>query len=123
VNRIFVLVGAVSAGLSVAAGAFGAHSLKGVLSPEQVNIFETAARYQMYHAFGLLIIGQMSETADPTMRRAGWCFFAGIVLFSGSLYLVALTGVRWFGAITPIGGAAFIAGWIAIAWWVWKKQR
>lgn len=122
-NRLFIVFGAVSAALSVAAGAFGAHSLKGVLTLEQLNVFETAARYQMYHALGLLIIGRVGETSDRAMRRAGWCFIAGIVLFSGSLYLVALTGVRWLGVITPIGGAAFLGGWIALAWWAWKKER
>jgi len=119
----FLLMGSIFAGLAVAAGAFGAHFLKGLLDAPMLAAFETAARYQMYHALGLLIIGQMSETSDRAMSRAGWCLVAGIVLFSGSLYLVALTGVRWLGAITPIGGAAFLAGWIALAWWAWKKER
>ena len=122
-SRNFVLVGAVFAALSVAAGAFGAHSLKAIIPAEMLTVFETAARYQMYHALALLIIGGMaSHVSERDIRIAGWCFVGGIVLFSGSLYVVALTGTRWVGAITPLGGAAFLSGWIALAWNLWQKK-
>jgi len=123
-SRNFVLVGAVFAALSVAAGAFGAHSLKAIIPAEMLTVFETAARYQMYHALALLIIGGMaSHVSERDIRIAGWCFVGGIVLFSGSLYVVALTGTRWVGAITPLGGAAFLSGWIALAWNLWQKKE
>jgi uncharacterized membrane protein YgdD (TMEM256/DUF423 family) len=121
--RNFFLLGAVFAALGVAAGAFGAHSLKGMVSADMLVVFETAVRYQMYHALALLIVGGMlTHPFERTMRVAGWCFVVGIVLFSGSLYVVALMGIRWFGAVTPIGGVAFLAGWIALAWNVWLKK-
>jgi uncharacterized membrane protein YgdD (TMEM256/DUF423 family) len=122
-NKIFVLLGAINAGISVAAGAFGAHGLKAILAPDMLAVFETASRYQMYHGLALLAVGMMDTRVparDPAL--AGWCFLAGIVLFSGSLYVLALSGVRWLGAITPLGGAAFLAGWIAVAWSVWRSK-
>jgi uncharacterized membrane protein YgdD (TMEM256/DUF423 family) len=103
--------------------AMGAHSLKAIIPAEMLTVFETAARYQMYHALALLIIGGMaSHISERDIRIAGWCFVGGIVLFSGSLYVVALTGTRWVGAITPLGGAAFLSGWIALAWNLWQKK-
>jgi uncharacterized membrane protein YgdD (TMEM256/DUF423 family) len=119
--------GAMLAGFGVAAGALGAHSLKGIMSADRLVVFETAVRYQMYHAIALLIVGAMLEhpsyRADRAMQTAGWCFISGIVLFSGSLYVVALAGIRWFGAITPLGGVAFLAGWIVMARAVWKSRE
>jgi uncharacterized membrane protein YgdD (TMEM256/DUF423 family) len=117
VERFFACLGALSAFLAVAAGAFGAHALRARLSPDLLAVFETAARYQMYHALGLLAVAWMvTRWPGPWPVRAGWLFVAGTVLFSGSLYALALTGVRWLGAITPLGGAAFLAGWLCLAW-------
>jgi uncharacterized membrane protein YgdD (TMEM256/DUF423 family) len=114
--RIFVILGALSALLSVAAGAFGAHALRARLSPEYLAAFETGARYQMYHALGLLAVGWIAARwPGPLPQWAGWLFIAGTVLFSGSLYALSLTGIRWLGAITPFGGVAFMAGWLCLA--------
>ena len=116
-DRLFFGLGAVLAGLAVAAGAFGAHALRSRLEPDLLAVFETAVRYQMYHALALMAVAWASTrwfgAAAPT---AGWLFVAGIVLFSGSLYVLALSGVRWLGAITPIGGLCFLAGWVGLAW-------
>lgn len=113
--KIFVVLGAVLAGLSVAAGAFGAHALRGQLEPRMLEVFETAARYQMYHALALFAVAWLvQQTQAQAAQLAGWAFVAGILLFSGSLYAMALTGVRVLGAITPIGGVAFIVGWSAL---------
>jgi uncharacterized membrane protein YgdD (TMEM256/DUF423 family) len=121
-DRLFGTLGCVSALIAVAAGAFGAHSLRSRLSPDLLTIFETGARYQMYHALALLAaalaIGRGSGTA---VHVAGWCFVAGTLLFSGSLYVLALSGIRWLGAITPLGGVAFLAGWLAFAWAAWQS--
>ena len=107
-----MLVGAVAALIAVAFGAFGAHGLRGRLSPDMLAVFETAVRYQMYHSFAILITALALARFDGWLiRTAGWLFTAGIVLFSGSLYALALTGVTGLGAITPIGGLAFLAGW------------
>ncbi|MFI5235947.1 MAG: DUF423 domain-containing protein [Gemmatimonadales bacterium] len=115
-DRRFVLLGALLAGLAVAAGAFGAHALKDRLSPGDLAIFETAARYQMYHALALLALaGIASRWPGPLLSWAGWLFVAGIALFSGSLYALALSGVRLLGAITPLGGLSFLAGWTCVA--------
>jgi uncharacterized membrane protein YgdD (TMEM256/DUF423 family) len=123
-SRNFLLLGAVFAGLSVAAGAFGAHSLKGLIAADRLVVFETAARYQMYHALALLIVGGMlTHLPEQNIRVAGWCFVAGIALFSGSLYVIAFTTLRWVGVFTPLGGAAFLVGWIALAWNLWQKKR
>ncbi len=114
-DRTFAALGALSAGISVAAGAFGAHALRARVSPDLLAVFETAARYQMYHALGLVAAAWATERAPGAAAWAGWLFVAGTVLFSGSLYALALSGVRALGAITPFGGIAFIAGWIALA--------
>jgi uncharacterized membrane protein YgdD (TMEM256/DUF423 family) len=120
-DRVFVVIGALSAAIAVAAGAFGAHGLRARLSPDLLTIFETAVRYQMYHALGLLAIGlAFVRSPGSTLALAGWLLVAGTVVFSGSLYLLSLTGARWFGAITPIGGVLFIAGWLAFAWAVFR---
>ena len=111
-DRTFMLIGAVAAFIGVGFGAFGAHGLRGRLSPEMLAVFETGVRYQMYHAFALLLTALALARFDGwLLRTAGWLFTAGILLFSGSLYALALTGVTVLGAITPLGGLAFLAGW------------
>ena len=116
-DRTFLLLGAVFGFLGVALGAFGAHGLRSRLSPEMLNVFETGVRYQMYHVFALLIvaaaIGHLGNARLLVM--AGWFFVGGILIFSGSLYALALTGTGILGAITPIGGLLFLAGWGALA--------
>jgi uncharacterized membrane protein YgdD (TMEM256/DUF423 family) len=115
-DRLFFSLGALSALLSVGAGAFGAHALRSRLSPEYLAVFETAARYQMYHALGLLAVAwAVSRWPGGMAQWAGWLFVLGTVLFSGSLYALALTGVRWLGAVTPLGGVAFLLGWLCLA--------
>jgi uncharacterized membrane protein YgdD (TMEM256/DUF423 family) len=120
-ERIFFIIGAMSAGIAVAAGAFAAHGLKGRLSAEMLTVFEVGVRYQMYHAFALLALA-WAETKWPSalMTAGGWCFVGGTVFFSGSLYLLSFSGVKWLGAITPLGGLAFLAGWLCLALGVWK---
>lgn len=116
--RLFFVLGAIFAMGAVAAGAFGAHALKTRLTPELIEVFETGARYQMYHALGLFVVAWASNlcAARPAML-AGWFFVAGIVLFSGSLYALALTGVRLLGAVTPFGGLSFLVGWACLTAW------
>ena len=115
--RLFLSLGAIFGLLGVAAGAFGAHVLRGRLTPDDLQIFETAVRYQMYHALALLAVGLFSiRFASASATAAGWCFLAGIVIFSGSLYLLVLSGARWWGAVTPIGGVGFLAGWLFLLW-------
>jgi uncharacterized membrane protein YgdD (TMEM256/DUF423 family) len=123
--RQYFSVGAISAALGIAAGTFGAHRLKNHLPPEMLVIFETAVRYQMYHAFALLATALGSTILPSTKqngyRVAGWCFLAGTLLFSGSLYVLALTAQKWLGAITPLGGVAFLLGWSTLAWTVTRR--
>ena len=115
-DRTFLLAGAVAGFIGVAFGAFGAHGLRGGLSPEMLAVFETGVRYHMYHALALLLTAALAGRFDGrSIVAAGWLFVAGIVLFSGSLYVLAVTGVTTFGAITPIGGVAFLAGWLCLA--------
>ncbi|HEX9948417.1 MAG TPA: DUF423 domain-containing protein [Allosphingosinicella sp.] len=112
-NRLVLAAGAVLAGLAVVLGAFGAHALKASLPPQALGWWETAVQYQMWHALGLLLVGALP---GPRLGLPAALLGAGTVLFSGSLYLMALTGARWLGAVTPIGGAAMIAGWALLAW-------
>ncbi|MBD2167897.1 DUF423 domain-containing protein [Calothrix membranacea FACHB-236] len=121
-TQIFLSIAAILGGLSVAGGAFGAHALREKISERSLEIFDTGTRYQMYHALALLVVALLlSRTESPpaTLVASGWLFIIGIVIFSGSLYALSLTGVKSLGAIAPIGGAAFIAGWgtLAIAAW------
>jgi uncharacterized membrane protein YgdD (TMEM256/DUF423 family) len=112
----FSRVGALSGFLAVLVGAFGAHALRARLSPELLQTFETGTRYQMFHALALLHVGMVAEREPrPGLRAAGWLFVIGTVLFSGSLYALALSGTRFFGAITPLGGLCFLIGWLALA--------
>ncbi len=112
----WVLLGATNAFICVAAGAFGAHALKARLTPDLLAIFETGARYHMYHALGLVAVGLVAQLKPSAFATgAGWAMQAGIVFFSGSLYALALSGVRQLGAITPIGGVGFLAGWALLA--------
>lgn len=114
--RTFMLIGSLAGALGVGLGAFGAHGLRGRLSPEMLAVFETGVRYEMYHALALLLVAALMSRMDGWLiHAAGWSFTIGIVLFSGSLYLLALTDVRILGAITPLGGVAFILGWAFLA--------
>jgi uncharacterized membrane protein YgdD (TMEM256/DUF423 family) len=122
-DRAFFMLGAVAAFLGVAAGAFGAHLLRGRLPVEMLAIYETAVRYQMYHALALLATAWAQARWPGTVARAaGWLFLLGIVVFSGSLYALSLTGVRTLGAITPIGGLAFLGGWGCLAVAAWRGR-
>ena len=113
----FTTLGALLGFLSVAFGAFGAHALRASLDPERLAVFETAVRYQFMHALALLFVGRFAnEPGRGGARWAGRLFVAGTVLFSGSLYTLALSGVRWWGAVTPLGGVCFLAGWLALGW-------
>jgi uncharacterized membrane protein YgdD (TMEM256/DUF423 family) len=121
-DRLFFILGSISGGLAVALGAFGAHGLRDRLAPDLQATFETGVRYEMYHALALLAVAwavaRWTNSAFPA--AAGWFFVAGTLLFSGSLYLLAVTGTRWLGAITPLGGVAFIAGWLCLVLAAWR---
>lgn len=114
--KTFAVLGGLLGGLAVAAGAFGAHALRAQLDARMLEVFETAVRYQMYHALALLAVAWLCrETTGMAAPVAGWAFLLGILLFSGSLYAMVFTGVRALGAVTPIGGVAFMVGWVALA--------
>lgn len=116
-HRTFLLIGAVAGVVGVALGAFGAHGLRARLTPDMLAVFETGVRYHMYHALAILGVASIAERlpASRLVLASGWLFLAGIILFSGSLYLLAVTGVRVLGAITPFGGVAFLLGWGCLA--------
>jgi uncharacterized membrane protein YgdD (TMEM256/DUF423 family) len=116
-KRSWILIGALSAALAVITGAFAAHGLRGHIDAAGLAIWETASRYQMVHALALVAVGLASERLrGRVLAAAGVCFLLGTLLFSGSLYALVLSGVRGLGAVTPIGGVAFIAGWLCLAW-------
>ncbi|MEM7128329.1 MAG: DUF423 domain-containing protein [Chloroflexota bacterium] len=122
-EKMFFMLASIFAGLAVALGAFGAHALTGRIEPSLIETFETGARYHFYHALALVavavVIGRWPEASLAPL--AGWLFVVGILLFSGSLYALALSGIRILGAITPLGGLAFIGGWICLALAVWRS--
>lgn len=120
-DKTFFIIGAISAGVSVMLGAFGAHALRERLTPQLLETFETGVRYEIYHAFAILVVALvLARWPSNLVGYAGWLFIIGTLIFSGSLYLLALTDTRWLGAITPLGGVAFIAGWILLAVGVWR---
>jgi len=123
-DRGFAVAGSLSAFVAVLAGAFGAHALRQRLPSDLLAVFETAARYQMYHALALLFVAWAAThwpaPATP-VRVAGMLFVGGTVLFSGSLYMLALTGARWWGAVTPLGGVLLLAGWLVLAVGIWRR--
>ena len=124
-TQIFLSLAAVLGGLSVAAGAFASHALKEKISEHSLEIFQVGARYQMYHALALLLVAVLLTRAQPpttTLMASAWLFIIGILIFSGSLYLLSLTGIKYLGAVAPLGGAAFIAGWGALAFAAWTVK-
>lgn len=124
-HRHFLSGAALAALLAVAFGAFGAHGLKGHLTESQLAVYHTAVDYQMWHALGLGLIGLLLDRypEERLLTKAGWLMLAGIVLFSGSLYLLSFTGARWLGMVTPFGGVAFMAGWLSLAIGAWRLNR
>lgn len=120
-DRLFFALGALSGFAGVALGAFAAHGLKSRLGPELLATFEIGVRYQIFHALALLAVG-WAQTRWPgaVLAASGWLFVAGTLLFSGSLYVLSLTGGKWLGAVAPAGGLAFLAGWLCLAWAAWK---
>lgn len=116
-DRLFFTLGSLSAFIAVALGAFGAHALKARLPADLLAVFETGVRYQLTHALALLAVAwACTRWPGTAVNASGWLFVAGTVIFSGSLYALALTGVRWLGAVTPIGGVAWLAAWLCLAW-------
>jgi uncharacterized membrane protein YgdD (TMEM256/DUF423 family) len=120
-DKVFFVLGSLSAGIAVALGAFGAHALKLRLSPEMLAVYETGVRYQLTHALALLAVAwAITRWPGTAVSASGWLFVAGTVLFSGSLYALSLSGMRWLGAITPLGGVAWLVGWACLAWGAWR---
>ncbi|WP_127346370.1 DUF423 domain-containing protein [Pseudidiomarina mangrovi] len=122
--KLFAMLGAINMALGVILGAFGAHSLKAILTAEQLTVYQIAVQYQIYHALGLLLVAglQIPFPRSGGLRTGGWLLLAGIILFSGSLYVMALTGWNWLGPVTPVGGACFIIGWLWIFWAMLKER-
>ncbi len=124
-KSIFLLLASLSAMTGVGLGAFGAHGLKNVLSPELLTVYQTGVTYQMWHALGLMGISLVHQQSPESklIYWAGWLMFMGIILFSGSLYLLVILNLKWIGIITPIGGVSFIMAWVLIAIFATKKQH
>lgn len=123
-DRTFFIIGSLLAGLAVVLGAFGAHGLKSMVSPELIDTWEKAVRYQMYHALAMLLLGWALSHWPEQARLwslGGWFFLAGTVFFSGSLYLLVLSGIKWLGAVTPLGGVAFAVGWLCLLVAAWRS--
>jgi uncharacterized membrane protein YgdD (TMEM256/DUF423 family) len=123
-NKFIIILAGINGFLAVSIGAFAAHMLRDRLSPELLNTFQTGVQYHMYHALGLFGIGLMmlNFPASNLLRISAYLMMAGIVLFSGSLYLLSITGIRWLGAITPLGGLCFLTAWALIVWFATKQQ-
>jgi uncharacterized membrane protein YgdD (TMEM256/DUF423 family) len=120
--KSIIITGALLAGLAVMLGAFGAHALKARVSTEDLTIFETAVKYHMYHALGLILIGFLGfHYPSKTIQLPAWIMMSGILIFSGSLYVLVLSGIRWLGVITPIGGIAFIISWLLLSYNLFKS--
>ena len=121
--RFCLLVAALALAAAVALGAFGAHALKDHLSAEMLSLYQTAVQYHFWHALGLLGVGVLMTRSPggPALAGIAWLLIAGLLLFSGSLYLLALTDATWLGAVTPLGGLAFIVAWLWLAWWAWRR--
>ena len=121
--KLFIILAAINGFLAVSLGAFAAHGLSGRLTEQLLATFQTGVQYHMYHALALLGIGMLSLhfPASAALKASGLLLLAGILIFSGSLYVLAISGIRWLGAITPIGGLAFLAGWAALAWFAWTE--
>lgn len=124
-SREWLVIGSISGFFAVAMGAFAAHGLSEKLEPRMLEVFKTGAQYQMYHALALVLFGLFvaQNSGESQAQAAGWCFVIGTVLFSGSLYALAMSGVRWLGAITPLGGVLFLAGWLMFAVSAWQVKK
>lgn len=117
-TNLFLSLAAISGFLAVSIGAFGAHGLESVLNTDSMRTYQTGVQYHFYHTLALFGVGLLAMQIEPSriLNIAGWAFVAGIVLFSGSLYLLSVSGIRWLGAITPLGGLAFLIGWGCLFW-------
>lgn len=122
-HKRFLLSSALAAFLAVALGAFAAHGLRGRLDDHAMEIFQIGVRYHFYHALGLGLIALLARhyPGSTRLRWAGWLMLGGIAIFSGSLYLLAVSGAGWLGMVTPFGGLAFLAGWLLLAWFAWRE--
>ena len=121
-DRLFFIVGSLFGLIGVTLGAMGAHLLKGHLDAHQLSVFEVGVRYQMYHAFALFAVAwAFTKWPGKGLVVSGWLFITGTILFSGALYIVSLSSLKWLGMVAPLGGLALITGWLCLAWSVWKK--
>ena len=121
--KLFLILASISGAVAVILGAFGAHVLKNIISPELMDVYKTGVQYQFYHTFALLFVAILIHLHNSrSLKYAAWLFFIGILLFSGSLYLLAFTGIKILGIITPFGGVAFIGGWVCLLGYAWRFQ-